>query len=668
MSPAATLFVRALPDREPVTLDRAPNQFEFEGFRLDCRSWTLRGPDGSLLALTPKAFDALVLFLERPGEVIDRETLIESLWPNTVVEDNNLSQVVAALRRALGDERIRTVPRRGYALVADVRDLAAAQDLAAAPDGTPDTWLPPQKPADAYRKHPAGAISSGIFLAALLLLSLTGGYWYTRNDTASQMAMPPSLAVLPFADTSLDGDLEPLANAVAMELLTTLALVDGLDVRGSTSSFWFRDRSFDLATVRELLGVDYILEGDVRSAGDRLRISIRLTDATSGSQIWSESYDRTPGDILALQDEIARNTAQALEITLGVGELGRRPGTTRNAEAFLAFVAADRTLAENGRFSVPAVREAIAELERAVMLDENFALGWFELYWQSRWLQILAIDGGGSAPGAAARADHALARVEALLPGLPELAMSKLETGADAHEIARAFEQLLGAAARADYAPAFLYEVETRFLRFTGRVFESIAAAERARAVDPLNEVIIRFLAEGYSAEGRQREALALLDEFARLGVESPMIAGTALVIALEFGDRDEIARRAAGMGVSQSTIVRELGRNVDNPELALRLLRDFAAAPDPTLIPWPTLLAPWAAYFGDDALALEMYRQEVPFATGNSISRPIFAGMRRLPGFRDLVRDVGLTAYWRESGIWPDYCRPLDRDEIECY
>lgn len=97
------------------------DRFEFDGLQLDRRRRSLTDVDGNEIDVTPKAFDALVYFLERPGQVLDRATLLDALWPDTVVEENNLSQAVAALRRALGEGFIVTVPRRGYQFVADVR-------------------------------------------------------------------------------------------------------------------------------------------------------------------------------------------------------------------------------------------------------------------------------------------------------------------------------------------------------------------------------------------------------------------------------------------------------------------------------------------------------------------------------------------------------------------
>lgn len=643
-------------------MDKTGDRFEFDGYTVDRRSWALVAPDGTPVALTPKAFDLLVCFLDRPRQVIDRATLIGHLWPDTIVEENNLRQVVAALRRAIGDQFIRTVPRRGYEFVADVRVLT-------------DDMAPSEKPVGPGLAHAGTArprlrqAQTGGLLAMAFIAVIAVALWYASGGWPDSEARQPRLAVLPFTDTSPNGDLEHVADAMALELLTTLSLIDGLDVPGSTSSFYFKDRPTELSTVRELLGADYVLEGDIRSADEHLRISVRLTNANTGLQIWSENYDRVFDDLFALQDDIARTTAQALEITLGVGEIGTRLGTTRNPEAFFEIAEATRVLRQGNRFSPADVRKAIPHLERAVALDENCALCWFELYWQSRWLDIIATDTGGIAPGALERAEYALRRVEELTPNLPELVTARVETSADAHDIARVFEQLLRQATNLEYPPWILHLIEARYLRFTGRVQEATAAAERARAFDPLNQAIVGLVAEGYSAEGRHREALELIDEFVRVTGPTPGIAGTAFVIALQLGDRDEILRRAAPMQDSQTRIIREdLVNSFDDPESALTALREFVASPDPSVVLWPTLLSPWAAYFGDQELALAMYRHEVPYATGNTISRPVFAGMRQLPDFKELVRDVGLLSYWRESGNWPDYCRPRGREDFECF
>lgn len=629
-------------------MEAARHRYEFGGFTLDRRNWTLLGPDGAAVALTPKAFDALVFFLDRPGQVIDRETLVDTLWPDTIVEENNLNQVVAALRRALGDGFIQTVPRRGYQFVARVSVVDAGNGASS-----------PVPRAVSHRRP--------IAIGSLVIAALAAVWFGTRVRLDSEAGDSPMLIVLPFVDASEAGDLEQLSDGFVVELLTTLSLIDGLDVQGSVTSFYFKDHPADVATLRDL-GADYALEGDLRSADDRLRISVRLTETGGGTQIWSDSYDRVKTDVFALQEDIARATAQALQITLGVGELGTRLGGTRNPEAFFAIVESHRIIGAGNRFLPADVRRGLPQLERAVTLDENCALCWYELYAQNSWLSVLANDSGGSDPRALARARFALARVEELTPNLPELVIARLESDSDANDIARALERLLREAGDLRYPPAILSLLEARYLRFTGRIRESVDAAWRARTYDPLNPAIVSVIADGYSFEGRHREALDLLDEFARTGEPTAGLRGAAFVIAMQSGNRDEVIERAAAMRPSRNDIVTNLVRNIEDPARVLALLREFVASPDPGFILWPTMLSPWAAYFGDDELALEMYRHEVPFATGNSVSRPILSGMRRLDGFKDIVRDKGLLSYWRESGNWPDYCRPLDGDEFECF
>jgi TolB-like protein/DNA-binding winged helix-turn-helix (wHTH) protein len=667
----------------PTALDApGPQYFEFAGFRLNRGKWTLLNPDGAAVSLTPKAFDALVYFLEHPGQVIERSTLLDALWPNTVVEENSLSQIVAALRRTLGDGFIVTVPRRGYQFVADVRVVADTGGPSSSPAAGAATHgrsrereVPPLRRA---RRTWAYVSVAALLLVAAAVFALVGG------GLLSRPARPVQIAVLPFVDVSAKHDQGNIADGIATELLTTLSQIDGLAVRGRTSSFYFKDHSADLRTIDEMLDVDYVLEGEVVSSDDRLRIAMRLSETATGTVIWNDSYDRVVDEYFALQDDIARSVAQALQITLGVGDLGTRIGMTHDPRAFMAFLEAGRMSREGSRFSPADIRKAIPYLEQAVALDDSFALAWFELYYQSRWLNTMATNQGGSAPGAADRAQEALARVRELTPQLPELALSEIDDASDAYDLARTFERILEGAKKMNYPPADILLWRARLLLFTGRVAESKAVLERARVFDPLNAMVIMLLAEGYAAEGQPAAALELLDDYsAKIGESRPGIdiAGTALVMALETGDTKEIVARLGALQEAHELLVApgqthivppgtyaRLADLIDEPDSALAALRAFAASSDKPGALWPTMLAPWAAYFGDDELALEMYRHEVPFATGNTISRPVFRGMRRLAGFKELVGDKGFVSYWRESGHWPDYCRPLGSDDFECF
>jgi TolB-like protein len=187
----------------------------------------------------------------------------------------------------------------------------------------------------------------------------------------SSVAREKSIAVLPFVNMSADPDQEYFADGISEELLNTLVRMGGLQVAGRTSSFSFKGSDADLKTIGATLGVGAILEGSVRKAGNRVRITAQLVDAERGFHLWSETYDRKLDDIFAIQDEIARSIADALRLELGLSaQQNPNPGRTENLEAFNAFL---KGLELYRKPSVSTIRASLPWFERAVELDPGFA-------------------------------------------------------------------------------------------------------------------------------------------------------------------------------------------------------------------------------------------------------------------------------------------------------
>jgi TolB-like protein len=189
--------------------------------------------------------------------------------------------------------------------------------------------------------------------------------------TAESVAQEKSIAVLPFVNMSADPDQDYFADGIAEELLNTLVRFEGLKVAGRTSSFSFKNSDADLKTIGEALKVGSILEGSVRKAGNRVRITAQLINAEDGFHLWSETYDREFGDIFAIQDEITRSIASALRIELGVpAQQSLNPGRTTNAEAFTAYL---RGLELQRKPSIRTMQAARDWHKRAIELDPDFA-------------------------------------------------------------------------------------------------------------------------------------------------------------------------------------------------------------------------------------------------------------------------------------------------------
>ena len=190
-------------------------------------------------------------------------------------------------------------------------------------------------------------------LIALLLVLGGGAFWYFQGASDAPNAKPElatavptvpvapndkSIAVLPFADMSAEKNQEYMADGIAEELLNLLAQAPDLKVIARTSSFAFKDQNIDIAEIAKKLNVAHVLEGSVRTSGDKMRITAQLVRTADSTHLWSERYDRPMDDIFAVQDEIANAIVQALQIRLKGGTLNRRAGGTQNLEAYQLYL------------------------------------------------------------------------------------------------------------------------------------------------------------------------------------------------------------------------------------------------------------------------------------------------------------------------------------------
>jgi TolB-like protein len=406
-----------------------PHIYEFNEFRLDATQRVLfRG--GHPLSLTPRVFDTLLYFVRHSGKLLEKDELLREIWPDAVVEENNLNQNVSTLRRVLGENRgenrfIVTVPGHGYRFAADVK----------------------VSPAHAVTAKPSKAI-----------------------------------AVLPFANLSTDPENEYFCDGLAEELLSALAKIDGLKVAARTSAFAFKDKNINVSEIAEALGVSTILEGSVRRSGNQLRIAVQLVNSSDGYPVWSERYDREMRDIFDVQDEITLAVVAALKVELlgGQKELVLKRHT-ENTEAYNLYL--------KGRYfwfkSAP--QEFLKSrdyFQRAVEVDPTYALGYFGLAsyfgFASSWGFMSPAEGWPPMETAVMRAlalDETLAEVHHALAAL-KWVYYRDWTGAD-NSFRRAIEL--------DPQAGSIHSHYSIYLTVMGRSEEAIAEGRKALDLDPLS-------------------------------------------------------------------------------------------------------------------------------------------------------------------------------------
>jgi adenylate cyclase len=462
-----------------------------------------------------------------------------------------------------------------------------------------------------------------------------------------------SIAVLPFDNLSPDPDQAYFADGIAEELLNSLTRISELEVRGRTSSFYFKDRDEDLPTISKMLNVEYILEGSVRKAGEQVRITVQLINTRKDAHIWSETYERTMDDIFAIQDDIAQSVADALQITLGVGELGRAPGMTSNIAAYDAFLAGRSLWLQPGRENIS---QAIEQLEQAVALDPDFAIGWRALAFAYRQAVAWIPERGEEF---VVKREAAHSRVIELTPETDFAHVIAASRSGDRVEVERLYKRAL-ALAPANYDTNFEY---AWFLNCMGRPTEAIDYIQRLVRMEPLASGPYLGLGITYELSGNSDAATMAMKKARDLSNDPTFYNSSLLVLALEENNRALIDEYSA---LTQDPVMHTL---LDTPEQAgdeLRLLLADPAYNNPINL---TGIAVWASYFGEFELALQVSREAIRSNYYNvwTIWRPIHKEMRQIPGFKDFVRELGLVDYWRTSGNWGDFCHPVGEDDFEC-
>jgi adenylate cyclase len=511
--------------------------------------------------------------------------------------------------------------------------------------------------------------AAGAIILIIAVLAIQNFYLRQAPPTTDVEETPKTIAVLPFDNLSPDPEQAYFADGIAEELLNSLTRISELEVRGRSSSFSFKDKNEDLPTISKKLNVEYILEGSVRKAGEQVRITIQLINTRKDAHIWSETYERTIDDIFAIQDDIAQSVADALQITLGVGELGRAPGMTSNISAYDAFLEGRSLSLQRGRENI---FKAIEQLEQAVALDPDFAIGWNAL--------ANAYGPGGASGFIQERAEEflskhnaALSRVIELIPESDLALRIAAGRSGDYVEEERLYKKAL-TLAPANYNTNNGYGW---FLSNVGRPKEAIDYFQRCVRMELLSSIPHAYLGVAYELSGDIDAAVLVMKKARDLSDQPATYNSGLLTLALEENNRaliDEYVTLVADTellgNISDTRDINQVMHALlDTPEEAGTELRLFLTDPAYNNPMNLSGIAVWASYFGELEIALQACRESIGSDPNYiwQIWRPIHKGMRQLPGFKELVRDLGLVDYWRKSGNWGDFCHPVGEDDFKC-
>lgn len=456
-----------------------------------------------------------------------------------------------------------------------------------------------------------------------------------------------SVAVLPFADMSADGDQAYFSDGLTEELLNALAQTPGLRVAARSSSFQFRGDGLDIRAAGRRLGVSAVVEGSVRVDGDRLRVTTQLIDAESGYHLWSRQYDRQMRDIFAVQEEIARSVATALSAELAA----RLPDTlvtmtTANPAAYQLYL---RGRHEWRKRTEDGMRAALDAFQDAVVLDPTYAAAYAGLAdtWQllPDYADVASGEGLARAKTAALRAvalDSTLAEGHVALAALLD-DYDRDRPGAEA-AYRRAIELNPGYATARHWLAIHLAD--------DGRFEEALEQIEHARRLDPLSGIVntavgaVRYFARDYDgAAAEYRSVLDLQPDFALAwallgrvqlvdGRVDEAVASLERSVGLSEGDPSYRAVYAAALAAA--------GRTAE-----ARAIADDVRSPHPDgYVPYCELASAYL-YLGDDGQALELfgeaYEQRDP-ALKHIRVEPLYDRIRDHPDFVSLMGRAGFN------------------------
>jgi DNA-binding winged helix-turn-helix (wHTH) protein/TolB-like protein len=312
--------------------------YEFGPFRIDSSQRALLR-SGTPVRLPPKTFEVLLALVESGGRILTKEELLGRVWPDTVVEEANLSHHVFALRKVLSDDGqdgkfIETIPKRGYRFAAEVHEPPADRT----PSATEDRFSnePGRDTVSKPGRTQPPPIVVGAVTAVLIAMGVAGYLAFGERLSPVDPGGIKSLAVLPF--DPLAGDLEePLALGLADTLITRLSAVRKISIRPVSAVRRYAGPRRDSIQAGRDLSVDAILDGSIQRAGDRVRVTVRLFRVADGVSLWAGTFDENVADILAVQDAISVRVAGALSLPVNREERRRLAKRETDARRLISF-------------------------------------------------------------------------------------------------------------------------------------------------------------------------------------------------------------------------------------------------------------------------------------------------------------------------------------------
>jgi DNA-binding winged helix-turn-helix (wHTH) protein/TolB-like protein len=616
--------------------------------------------NGEVIRLEPRTMKLLVRLAESPGQVISSQQLMNSVWNGVIVGSASVYQAISQLRKVLGDTDpaptyIATIPRRGYRLVAPVERREGIDARDAPTTGQKSTA--PARPASRMRQHWGIAALVVMITVGIAIVLAVRTPQQTQIETTP---VPPAaldsrtIAVLPIVAATHDEPTQTLAPIVTDLLRTRLAALHNLIVIADGSTQHALQTKRDIGAVAQELHARYLLRGEVASIDDRIRLDVSLVDAGTSVPVWSSKFDRPVAQIADVQDEIARQTAESLQITLDPAAFASTNAPV-NLAAYHLYLRGRRLMST---MRAADAKQASVIFSRVTTLDPSFARGYLA-YGEAL---LLAADQGAWSMTAelAAEAGKAFDRALELNPALGEAWAQRGRLTADPVAAEELYRRGIQLAPSRDES----YIHYSSFLFSQRRRGEALALIDRARRIDPLSASLcwykaIMILATHGDVAGMEqllREALMIKPD---LPPALRSLSESRAMWSGEFAEAIRLLERwiAIDPGSDIGDEVIELYLELDDPSAAMAVLRN---TPGPDYVERNLFILPdhknysqitIAQYLGDTKRAAELARDGLRESLTAALSSPEVSNDQRTYA----VHQELVGRYWHDANALRD-------------
>jgi TolB-like protein/DNA-binding winged helix-turn-helix (wHTH) protein/Tfp pilus assembly protein PilF len=631
------------------------NLYRFGEFSLNPRNRTLRR-GGQTVPLTPKAFDILLLLVQNAGRIVSKDELMKAVWPDSFVEESNLTQTIFMARKALdetADRRyILTAQGQGYRFLVPVTETAnQGQEIeagVAVPNAAnaPEVELPSR--ARRAKEWRVGAIASAA--AVLVLIAASAIWlWHSRHGLAERPGKI-MLAVLPFENFTGDPGQDYFSDGLTEEMISQLGNLDPahLGVIARTSVMHYKHSQESIPQIGKTLGVQYVIEGSVRRDAERVRITAQLIEVKDQSHLWAREYDRDLGHLLELQAEIAREVANEIEFGLS----GRRPIEGARAAAAPAtgansYEAYDLYLKGRYFWNKRSFRQAADYFQRAIDKDPNYGRAYAGLADTFGLMSTWYVGPQNELmPKARTAALRALELDESLSEAHASLALIKENYDYDWPEAEKEFRRAIQL--NPQYATAHQWYAE--FLSWQDRFQEALAESEQARQLDPLSLIIASDQASVLYVSHQYESALKQCRSVLELDPNYDHVRYTLIGTYLQLGRYDEAVEvinllaaheKGSWTWAWQAAVYGHSGHAEEARRALVKLEQVPVSRPDRTA----ALLLAYSGT-GQKERVLDLL-QKAYAEHSNAVVQikvePFYDPIRSDPRFKDLLRHLGL-------------------------